>query len=166
MDQQLKPVEQKMDDAFKNAPKMSENAKKSMADWWPWIALVFGLLQVWAAWGLYDWGNKINRAADSLNRFSSAFGVNQPVEKLGVMYWLSLIALAVDGVVLLLAYPGLKARKKSGWNMLLLGALVNAVYGVFSAFTDRGGAGSLIWSLISSAVALYLLNQIKDQYKS
>ena len=51
-----------------------------------------------------------------------------------------------------------------GWNLLFYGALLNAVYGVFSAFNDYGGAGSLIIQLVVSAIVLYFLFAIRDQY--
>ena len=63
-----------------------------------------------------------------------------------------------------MAYPGLNARKIAGWNFMFMGALLNAVYGVFSALNDRGGAGSLISSLLGTIIGLYFLFQVKDQF--
>lgn len=161
---QLKPIENKLAEAFKGVPPLPSSTKKMLSDWLRWVALVVGILQLLAAWGLFAWGRDLNRAVDTINSYTSAFGVASSAEKLSLFYWLSLIMLVVDAVILLMAYSGLKAKTKDGWNLVFLGALINAVYGVFSAFSNRGGVSSLIYSLIGSAAGLYLLFQVRDQY--
>lgn len=163
---QLKPIEDKLAEIFKNVPALPESTKKMLANWWQWLALIGGALQILIAVGLYTWGQNINKTADSINSYIGSFGVTQHAEKLSIFYWVSLIMLVVDGVILLMAYPGLKAKKKSGWNLLFLAALINAVYGVFSTFNGRGGAGSLVGSLVGTAVALYFLFQVREQFKT
>ncbi len=160
----LKPIEDKLVVAFKDVPPLPKSTKKMFSDLLPWIALIFGVLQLLAAWGLYNWGRDINKLADAFNGYTSAFGVAAGVEKLSIFYWVSLVILIVDAVIMLMAYPGLKAKTKDGWNLIFLAVLVNVVYGVFSAFNSRGGAGSLVFSLIGSALGLYLLFQIRDHY--
>ncbi len=161
---QLKPVETKLAEVFKGAPPLPASAKKMLVQWWPYVTLVAGVLQLLSAWWLYDWGTKVNKVADVLNGYTSAFGVTSTVEKLNIFYWISLILLVVNGVIFIMAYPGLKARKIAGWNLMFMGALLNAVYGVFSALNNRGGAGSLISSLIGTIIGLYFLFQVKDQF--
>jgi hypothetical protein len=66
-----------------------------------------------------------------------------------------------------MAYTGLKARNKSGWNMLFLGTIVNLLYGIFSLFDNsHGGAGSLFGAIIASAISFYFLYQIRSYYVS
>lgn len=161
---QLKPIENKLEEVFKGVPPLPTSTKKMLAEWLRWVALVVGILQLLAAWSLWAWGRDLNRAVETINSYTSAFGVATPVEKLSIFYWVSLIVLVVDAVILLMAYPGLKARTKDGWNLVFLGSLINVVYGVFSAFSNRGGISSLIYSLIGSAAGFYLLFQVKDQY--
>jgi len=91
------------------------------------------------------------------------YGANLVVH-LNIFYWLSLIVVAAEGVILLLAYPGLKKHAKAGWDWLFYAAILNLVYGVFSAFNNYGGAGSLVIQVIVSAIILYFLFQIRDQY--
>ena len=151
---QLKPIEDKLADIFKNVPALPETTKKMLADWWKWLALIGGAMQIILAYGLYIWGKDINKSVDSINKFIGAFGQTQQAQKLSIFYWVSLVMLAVDGVILLMAYSGVKAYKKSGWNLLFLGALLNAVYALFSAFNGRDGFSSLFSSLIGTAVAV------------
>lgn len=146
---------------YKPTPKLSGNAKKTIVNIWPWVAVIFGVLQLWAAYALWHWGRDVNKVVDI---FNSYLGTNATVHHLNVFYWISLVILAIDGVLLLAAYPGLKARAKSGWNLLFYSALLNGVYGIFSAFNDYGGAGSLAIQLVVSAIVLYFLFATRDQY--
>lgn len=157
----LNSLESALAGLYKGAPKLSQNAKKFLVRYWPIAALVFGILQLWAALALWNWGRDINKVADAFNAY---LGTSTVVHHLSIMYWLSLVVLIVDGVILLAAYKGLKARAKSGWNLLFYSALLNAVYGILSAFNDYGGASSLIIQVIVSAVVLYFLFAIRDQY--
>ncbi len=157
----LSKLETMLAGVYKATPKLSGNAKKSIVNIWPWVALIFGILQLWAAYGLWHWGRDVNKVADV---FNSYLGTNTIVHHLNIFYWISLVVLAFTGVLLLMAYPGLKAHAKSGWNLLFYSALLNGVYGIFSAFNNYGGVGSLVIQLIVSAIVLYFLFQIRDQY--
>lgn len=157
----LNKLETMLAGVYKATPKLSGNAKKSIVNIWPWVAIIFGVLQLWAAYGLWNWGRNVNKVADV---FNSYLGTNTVVHQLNIFYWISIVILAITGVILLMAYTGLKARAKSGWNLLFYSALLNGLYGIFSAFNNYGGVGSLIMQLIASAIVLYFLFQIRDQY--
>lgn len=148
---------------YKSTPKLKDGSKKSIVNAWPIVALIFGVLQLWAVWGLWHWGHNLNKVVNSLNAY---LGANLGVQRLNIFYWISLVVLAADALLLLMAYPGLKNRLKSGWNFLFYGALLNALYGVFSTFNNYGGVGSLAVQLIVSAIVLYFLFQIRDQYST
>ena len=64
-----------------------------------------------------------------------------------------------------LAKTGLKARKKAGWNYLYWGALVNVAYALVSLFTLNGASG-FVGALLSSAIGLWLLFQVRSEYKA
>ena len=147
---------------YKSAPKLSSGSKKSIVGIWPWVALVFGILQLWAALELWRWGHTVNNLVNSLNNF---YGTNVGgVTHLNIFYWISLIVLVIDALILLAAFPKLRAHKLDGWKLLFYGAVLNFVYGVFSAFNNYGGVSSLVLQVIVTAVVLYFLFQIRDQY--
>ncbi|NBU33240.1 hypothetical protein EB118_11005 [bacterium] len=160
----LKKVELKMADVFKDVPSLPLSTQKLLAGWLQWAAPIVGIVQLVVAWGLFAWGRNADRVIQTINNYSNAFGVETSAERLGLFYWLSLIFLVIQAVLLLWAYSGLKSGLKKGWDLVFLAALVNVVYGVFSAFTSRGGFESLFFSLIGSAVGLYLLFQVRNQY--
>lgn len=164
----LQTAEKQIGSFFQGVPSLPKQSKDALVKAWPWIALVFGVLQVVAAYWLYRATQVVdafNNLANSLSQYYTGTGVGLTAMDKTIMY-LGVILLLVDGVILLMAYPALKRRERRGWDLLFLGALINLAYAVVSAFMDtaRGGADSLIFGLISSAIGFYLLFQVRDAY--
>ena len=159
-------LESSLEDIFvKKAPALPAGGKKFLVEYLPWISLIGGLLTLWSAYSVWHWAHAVNSAINYLNGLSQAFGgTTVSVSRFSFWIWLSVAVLAIEGVVYLLAYTGLKDRKKAGWNYLYYGALLNVVYGVVIAFSSYGGVGNLIGALIGSAIGLWLLFQIRSSY--
>ena len=159
---QLDKLETTLDGVFnKNSPvKIPPEGRKTLAGALWWLALVFGILQLWAAWGYWRVGHLIDYA----NSLSVMYGGDVMSRGLGLFYYLTLLVLIVVGVLSLLAAPGLKAMRKAGWNLLFYSLLVNVVYGVIRLFSDYGGMGDLFWALASSAIGAFLLFQVRDNF--
>ena len=83
---------------------------------------------------------------------------------MGAGMWVAFIVLLAEAAIYLLAFTGLKAVKKVGWNWLFIGSVVNVVYGIVVLFTDYGGVGHLIGAVIGAAIGWYFLFQIRDRY--
>lgn len=156
-------LEKQLGDVFKGAPALPANAKESLAAAWPWIALVFGVLQLIAAWGLWDITRRSAELFDTLSRYYTGRSYGLSSFDKTVIY-LGIAVLVVDAVILLMAYPELKKRAKRGWDLLFLGALINVGYSVVSLFIDDRGVGSFIFSLLGSAIGFYLLFQVREKY--
>lgn len=163
----LNTVETKLDDVLhKKAPvQLPENGRKLIVQYLPWINLVLGVFALWSAWSLWRWAHLANALIDYANSLSQAFG-GAPVvsNRMTVLMWVGIALLAVEGLLFLAAFPGTRDRKKSGWNLLFYAAILNAVYGIVIVFSEYGGAGQLIASLIGSVLGLYFLFQIRDYY--
>jgi hypothetical protein len=164
-------LELQLNDVFgKKAPQLSPNAREGLVKALPVLALIVGLLQLWGAYALWHLGHITNRLVDIQNSLSNYYGdnfnYNVPTVHLGFFYYLSLVLVVINAVVILGATFGLRERSKArGWNLLYYVMLLNVVYGVFRIFTGVGGGiGALIWSLIGSAVGAYFLFQIRDKY--
>jgi hypothetical protein len=159
----VKKLEKTIGDLFKGAPALSEGNKEGLVKAWPWIALIFGILQLLAAWGLW----RLTRVTNALNDISTYYLGSQYGLTTGdkMIIYLGLAMLVIDGVILLMAYPELKKRARRGWDLLFIGALLNAVYSVVTLFIDARGVGSFIFSLIGSAIGFYLLFQVREKYK-
>lgn len=159
----LTQLETSLDGALnKNAPvKIPPEGRKSLAGALWWLALIVGVLQLWSAITLWQWGHTVDRLADTLSYYS-AMGYNTP--HLGLFYYLSLLAMAGTAVLALLAVPNLKALKKSGWNMLFYGALTAAVLSVIRLFSNDGGFFDFIGTAVGTIIGAWLLFQVRDYF--
>lgn len=163
---QLDKLEASLDEALnKKAPvKIPENGRKSLAGAMWWLALIGGIAQLYVAWQLWDHWRDYDKVVDAVNSYTALYGVQTADADLGVMFYLSIITLAVSGALLLLASPGLKAMKKAGWNLVFYSLLVNLAYGLFVSFSDYGNLGNLFGAVLGSLVGAYLLFQVRDHF--
>jgi len=160
-------LEKTLGSLFKGAPKLPENAKKVLVQWMPWLNLVGGLFALSSVYWLYHWAHVANSLVNYTNSLSEAFGGTKVVSsRWSVGIWISLVVLAVEAVLFIAAFPGLRDRKKAGWNLLFYAVLLNLVYGVVVMFTNYGGGGNLFGALIGSAIGFYFLFQVRDAYSS
>jgi len=155
-----------VDPLEKKAPALPPNARRGLAKAMWIIALVLGVLQLWAAWSFWHLGHYIDASVTYLNTISSYYGTpNVAVSHLGLFYYLSLLFLVVDAVVLLLATTGLKAMRKAGWNFLFYSLILNVAYGLIRMFAEVGGGfGQFFWTLVSTAIGAYFLFQIRSEF--
>lgn len=164
----LKGIEDKLADLFKGFPQLPKNAKEGLVNAFPWIALIFGVLQLFVAWGLWglirlanQWLNVTNNYYRAVTGENIGVGMNSTDK---MVIYLAIAVLLVDAVILLMAYPHLKTKARRGWELLFLGGLINVVYSVFNLFIDNRGASGFLFSLIGSAVGFYLLFQVREYY--
>ena len=167
MASKLSNLETKLDEVFvRSAPKLPEGAKKAVVNWLPIISLIVGVFSLFSAWSLWHWAHLADSALGGLCNAYSVSGCSSlgTPSRFSIWLWLGIILIAVEGLVYLLAYPGLQARKKQGWNYLYYGALLNVVYAVISLFTGYNAASSFLGALIGSAIGFYVLFQIRSVY--
>jgi hypothetical protein len=161
----VKPVEEALLPIFKGMPSLPESGRKVLVKIWPILALVFGVLQILAAWSLWNIGHTSNELVNYANQLSIATGGGSIAPELGVFYYLGLAVVVVDAVILLMAVAPLRAHQKKGWDLLFLGAELNLLYGLVILFDSYyGGFSSLLSTLIGSAIGFYLLFQVRDYY--
>jgi hypothetical protein len=137
-----------LEDFFKKAPALPANWREGLVKVAPWLVLIFGILGVLGALSAVG----VLTAIAPLSVFSGAAGVASYGGTV-VAAWIWLAA----SVLLLAAYPGTKARKHSGWNLLFWSVVVNTVGSVV--------AGELVSAVLSALIGFYLLFQIKSYYK-
>ena len=162
----MQNVEKQLDDMLvKKAPfQLPENARKGLASAMPWLTLIGGVLMLWAAWGMWQLVTWADNWVGLANSLSAYYGTSytSPVGS-SPLLWLSLVVLLAEAVLFFVAFPALRAYRKSGWNILFWVALVNLVEAVLQAIAYTN-FGSLIMSLLGSLVGLYLLFQIRAYY--
>lgn len=158
----MEPLERSLNDVFKKAPQLPEEGRKGLATALPWLALIGGVLSLIGAWNIY----RLATIADQyLSGIYSAFGYTSPIVGVTATAWIGIVVLVAQAVLLLVAFPALRSGKKSGWNMLLWADLALLVYSVvtdlFGGYVNIGG---FIMYLLSTAVGLYLLFQVRPYF--
>jgi hypothetical protein len=160
-------IENKMEEYLvKKAPfQLPENGKKTLVNWLPYLALIFGILSVLTAAALWNTGHNANEAVRTVNEIGAAYGIESRASELGLFYYVSIIAILIEATLLIAAYPGLKNRSKSkGWNLLLYSVGVSLVYGLFVAMSAYGGLVDFLGSIAGALISLYILAQLRGYY--
>jgi len=159
-----KKLQKELEKIFKQLPQLPDSSKETLVRVWPWIALVFGVIQIVATWALI----KLLNTAESIlligNSFLGSRAGMSAFDKFTI--YLGIIFLVVDAIILLLAYPELKKRSRKGWELIFLGSIINVVYSVISIFIISRGFSTFVFSLLGSAVGFYLLFQVRTKYSS
>jgi len=71
---------------------------------------------------------------------------------------LAVLALIVQVGLMVMALPGLFARKMSAWTLMFYSQLVGVAYSILS--------GSIVGGLIGGLIGLYILFQIRPLYRN
>lgn len=158
----VKKVETALAGVFKGAPKLSDSTKETLVKIWPWLALIFGVLQLWAALVLWNLLRDMDKVVTYFGTYLGGVYGYSSSDKFFI--YLSLAVLVLDAILLLIAYPKLVKRQKVGWNLIFLGALLNVLYSVLNLFIQGRGFGNFIGALIGSVISFYLLFQVREKY--
>lgn len=158
----LQSLEDQLAGLFKDLPALPKGGKDALVQWWPYLALLLGALQLFAAWGLWNLANYANAWLDYASRIAGTPVGYSDSDKM-IIYG-GVILLVVNAVIFFMAYAPLTKKLKKGWDLLFLATIINLVYGVVQIFMTGRGIGSFIGSLLGTAIGLYLLFQIRDRY--
>lgn len=130
-----------MEGFFAKAPALPTNIREIIVKITPWLALIFGILGVLGGLG--------------------AIGIS-PVAMVGgvdasAFILISGILAIVSSILMLVAYPKLKANSIEGWTLLFISELISVVSSLIS--------GAIIGAVIGGLIGFYFLFQIKSYYK-
>ena len=114
----------------------------------PWLTLIILILSLPAVLAVFGLGA-------FFGGMMTYYGAH-----LGFRFYLGWIVLVVQFILMAMAISGLKNRTLKGWQFVYYASLVSAVYGIISAYSF----GGMIWSLLGTAIGLYILFQVKSYY--
>ena len=132
-------------DWFEKLPPLPKKWNEVIVKIVPWISLIFGALGVLTALAAFG---ILTVLAPFVAVGSGAGAASSGI--IGSLLFL------ISSALMLLAFPGTRARKKHGWNLLFYSEVVSLVSSVI-AFSFGGVIGNLI--------AFYILFQIRSHYK-
>jgi len=141
----LNQLEKFFDDINKKLPPLPENAKKVIVNITPWIILITSIILIPAVLAVFGLGAILG----SVFVYS---GVTA-----GTVYYITWALTLVTFIMEIVAIKGLFDRKMSAWRLVFYAALINAVSNLISL--------SIASFIISTAISLYLLFQIRSYYK-
>lgn len=148
----------------KNQPvQLPSGARTWIADNSWWLAIIGGVVSLWGAWSFWQIGHYLSGLNQLANEMARLSGSSYSTD-LGVMWYVALAGLVVEGVLLLLAVPLLKDHKKTGWDLLYYVSLVSLFVGLVYLFVPGYGVGSLIGSLLGAAISWFFLFQIRSRF--
>jgi len=144
-----KDLTKSLDEAYAKLPALPVGVKEFIVTVAPWLALIVGILSILA-------GISIFGLFSILSPFAAVSGAGQ----YAISGIISSVVLLAEGVIELVAFPSLQARKIKGWNLIFLGLVLSIVSSLISL-----NISSVLWSLIGAAIGYYFLYQIKSYYK-
>jgi len=145
----LSQLEKTFEEYFgKKAPALPQNIKEIIVKIAPYLSILSAILVVPSIFLLFGLGG----LATTLAPLGGAYAVTQ----LPTM-WIGILILIPAVILNVMAIPGLFERKILAWRYMYWAQLINAVSSLIQ-FNILGG-------VISLAIGLYLLFQVKSFYK-
>ena len=135
---------------FQKAPHLPQNARQTLVDVAPWLALLGGILGLV---GIFSAG-----AFTSLLFTLSFFRLGL----LPLLFVVGMLFALASAVLDLLAYQPLTQHKKAGWNFLFYGMLLSVISLILNVIAGYGVSGQLVGLLIG----FWLLFEVRDAYKA
>ncbi len=123
-----------------------------------WLSLVGGILSLWGAWSFWS----VAHYASQWIRWANE--VAGTTTNLGVAWYITLVAMIVQAVLLLVAVQQLKTHKKSGWNLLLYTSYVSVITGVLDLFVPGYGFSGLVGMVIGALIGWFFLFQVRGYF--
>lgn len=161
----VRSLEAKLEETFTKAlPPLPKGGKDFLVEFAPWLSLIAGAFSVLAVWQMWHWASVADRYNDIYNSYSTAYGGTTASTHWSIGIWIGLVALLAQAVLYLAAYKPLAARLVTGWRLIFYTVLLGIASAILIAFTSYGGVSQLLGTVIGSAIAFYLLFQIKSRY--
>jgi len=131
---------------FANAPHIPENGRKVIVEYAPWIVLIFGILGVVALLGA---------GGISVLLTIGSMGYALPL-------LISVLISLASAALLLMSYPGIKAHKKSGWNLVFYSQVVGIVGSV--VLIVMGHSYNIVGPIVGAIIGFWILFEIRSHY--
>lgn len=152
------------------APKLSTGFKRFVTEYSPWLALLNGILALLTAIQLWRWAHVADSAVNYAKSLCTAYASDAEDcatisdSRFSFWIWFAIAVLLVEAVLFLIAFPGLRDRRRQGWLYLFYAGLLHLAYAIGSLFTEYNAIGTFLLALITSAIGFWVLFQIRDAF--
>ncbi|MBP7760564.1 hypothetical protein KA093_02110 [Candidatus Saccharibacteria bacterium] len=148
----------------KGSLKMPEGGRTWIANNVWWLALVGGVLSLLSAWNAYQATRYVSQLGAFVDEFARQYGTTTLSDSFGFTYYAAVVAMAVQGVLMLMAFQKLKVHQKAGWNLLFYSSLISLVMGILYVFTPYYGVASMIGVAIGVSIGWWIIFQIRNKF--
>ena len=145
----LNQLTKTLDEYYAKLPALPKGVNDFIVSVAPWLALIGGVLAILSGIAAFGF-------LSALSPFAMAVGVGG----YAITAIIASLVLLVEGVIDLLAFQPLNARKKRGWDLIFLGIILSVLSSVVSLHV-----GSIISGVIGFLIGYYFLYQVKSYYK-
>lgn len=136
--------------------KFPVNVREWIVKYGPWITLVLGLVLLPGLLAVF-----------TISSYVATVYTAYVAASVGPMYYVAMLMLAVQIVVMFASISPLLKRKRIGWQLLFYSSTLSLVYSIFNTFSyGYFSFGTLIGGLIGAAIGYYVIFQIRSYYKS
>ena len=134
--------------------KLPANVRDVLVQFGPWVTLVVALLSLPAIFVIFGAGAVV-----------SVYGALAGISY-GPMFYVSILVLAVQVVLMFMAVSPLLKRRRIGWQLIFYSSTISVVYSIVNSFSyGYFTFGSLLWGLIGAAISYYVIFQVRSYYK-
>ena len=152
-------VEKWLDQTSKGLPvQIPENGRTWLADNSWWLALIGGIVSLLGAWGIWQAANVF----DYSDLLDSRFGTY--TNNIGFALYIGVLALFIQGVLMLMAFQNLKLYKKSGWNLMFYSTFLTVLLSVAYLFIPGYAISSVLSTLVGAVLGWFVLFQIRGKF--
>ena len=143
---------------------LPKGLKNWIVQYGPWITLVLGIILLLTVIPALMAAVAVTSLTSSY--YGGIYGA-AVAASVGPMFYLSLAVLAVQLVIMFISIPMLLKRQRKGWLLVFYSNIVSLVYSAVNTFSYGGfNIGGLFMGVISAAIGLYFIFQIRSYYKS
>lgn len=160
-------IENTLSRIFLGVPALSLAGRQALVRVWPYVAIVAAIVQVIALVVLIGLAVSMQTTTGSVNTYN---GVS-PEPFSGVSAgekFVTFSSIAVTTILAVLyfgAVPALIRRRKAGWNIVYTAVSLGFLYNLALLFDKNTESLSSLLAMCGAIVGLYILFQIRDQYK-
>jgi len=138
------PLERELEPVFLGKfPPFSESVKEFVVQYGPYFILILSVLGLFGLLTAFGIGSVIS----GMGTVSTSFGISFYVNILLGIFVL---------IMYLMAFTPLRARKRSGWNLLYYALLIGIVSNIIQL--------NIIGTLVSGVLGFWILFQIREKY--
>jgi len=157
----MSDLEGKLDKHSDKMPQLSKSNRDMVSNFLPWGGGIFGVLM--AVWTMDLWD--VIKALGSVSELGSVFGVDTGVST--TKYWIVFVFFAITVAALAWSfYKGVMKKTRAGWTFFFYAFVAAVIGGLLWMFLLDVPSGRGLWALIGGLAGLYLLFQVKDDFKS